>query len=78
MAALKIIVASYPESARREGSQVVDVRKDNERFISPQAQLVGAESEIIKIRQNISMLNRELEEQAFTQSLMKDIQASVN
>ena len=49
-AALKILVASYPESARREGSQVVDVRKDNEKFISPQSQLVGAESEIIEIR----------------------------
>ena len=76
--ALKIIVASYPESARREGSQVVDVRKDNEKFISPQAQLVGAESEIIEIRQKVSKLNRELEQQAFTQTLMKDIEVAMN
>ena len=54
------------------------MRKDNERFISPQAQLVGAESEIIEIRQKVSKLNRELEQQAFTQTLMKDIEASVN
>ena len=72
-AALKIIGASYPDSARREGSQVLDVRKDNERSISPQAQLVGAESEIIEIRQKVSKLNRELEQQAFTQTLMKAI-----
>ena len=49
-AALKKIVASYPDLARREGSQVVDLRKDNEKFISQQAQLVGAESDIIEIR----------------------------
>jgi len=36
-AALKIVVASHPELTRREGSQVIDVRKDNEKFISPQA-----------------------------------------
>ena len=65
-AALKKIVASYPELARREGSQVVDVRKDNEKFISPQAQLVGAESEIIEIRQKVRKLDRELEQQVFT------------
>lgn len=76
--ALKIIVASYPESARREGSQVVDVRKDNEKFISPQAQLVGAESEIIEIRQKVSKLNRELEQQAFAQTLIKDIEVAMN
>ena len=76
--ALKIIVASYPESARREGSQVLDVRKDNEKFISPQAQLVGAESEIIEIRQKVGKLNRELEQQAFTQTLMKDIEIATN
>lgn len=70
VAALKKIVASYPESARREGSQVVDVRKDNEKFMSPQAQLVGAESEIIEIRQKVQMLDRELEQQAFTQILL--------
>ena len=47
---LKIIVTSYPELAGREGSQLVDVRKDDGKFISPQAKLVGAESEIIEIR----------------------------
>lgn len=76
-AALKTVVASYPESARREGSQVVDVRKDNEKFISPQAQLVGAESEIIEIRQKIKRLDRELEQQAFTETLIGDVQTAL-
>lgn len=76
-AALKIVVASYPELARREGSQVIDVRKDNEKFISPQAQLVGAESEIIEIRQKIKKLERELEQQAFTETLLGDVQTAL-
>ena len=75
--ALKKIVASYPESARREGSQVVDVRKDNEKFISPQAQLVGAESEIIEIREKVQKLDRELEQQAFAQVVLGDIDVAL-
>ena len=76
--ALKKIVASYPELARREGSQVVDVHKDNEKFISPLAQLVGAESEIIEIRQKVQKFDRELEQQAFTQTLLGDVEAVLN
>lgn len=77
-AALKKVVAAHPELARREASQVVDVRKDNEKFMSPQAQLVGAESEMIEIRQKISKLNRELEQQVFTQSVLKDIEIALS
>ena len=77
VAAFKKIVANYPESSRREGSQVVDVRKDNEKFISPQAQLVGAESEIIETRQKVRKLDRELEQQAFTQVLLGDVEISL-
>ena len=77
-AALKKIVAIYPESARREGSQVVDVRKDNEKFISPQAQLVGAESEIIEIREKVQKVDRGLEQQAFAQVLLGDVDAALN
>ena len=75
---LKKIVASYPESARREGQQVVDVRKDNEKFMSPLAQLVGAESEIIEIREKVQKLNREIEQQAFAKAMVGDAEAAVN
>ena len=47
--ALKAIVAAYPDAARRDSQQVVDVRKDSEKFMSPMSQLVGAESEIINL-----------------------------
>ncbi|UUZ74638.1 hypothetical protein LP414_19925 [Polaromonas sp. P1(28)-13] len=71
-------MASYPESARREAQQVVDVRKDNEKFMSPQAQLVGAESEIIEIREKVQKLNREIEQQAFAKAMVGDAEAAVN
>ncbi|MHA7681452.1 hypothetical protein [Cupriavidus sp. PET2-C1] len=67
--ALKKILTDYPDAARREASQVVDVRKDNEKFMSPMAQLVGAESEIIGLREKIQRLDREADQQ----TLMKDL-----
>jgi hypothetical protein len=76
--ALKKIVASYPESARREAPQVVDVHKDNEKFMSPIAQLVGAESEIIDTQGKIQKLDREIEQQAFAKALVGDAQTVLN
>ncbi|MFJ1253088.1 hypothetical protein [Cupriavidus sp. CuC1] len=67
--ALKKVIAAYPDSARREASQVVDVRKDNEKFMSPMAQLVAAESEVITIREKIQKLDRELQQQSFMKAL---------
>ncbi|MBC7598600.1 MAG: hypothetical protein H7238_06215, partial [Polaromonas sp.] len=49
----------------------------NEKFISPQAQLVGAESEIIETRQKVRKLDRELEQQAFTQVLLGEVEAAL-
>jgi hypothetical protein len=68
--ALKAIVAAYPDAARRDSQQVVDVRKDNEKFMSPMSQLVGAESEIIDIRERLQKLDREIEQQSFVKSLV--------
>ncbi|OOG50606.1 hypothetical protein [Polaromonas sp. C04] len=75
--ALKVIVASYPEAARRESQQVVDVRKDNEKFMTPMAQLVGAESEVIGIKENLQRLDREIEQQAFAKALIAEAEAAV-
>ena len=77
VAALKKIMASYPDAARRESQQVVDVRKDNEKFMSPVAQLVGAESEMIDIRERLQRLDREMEQQAFAKALIADAQAAL-
>jgi hypothetical protein len=75
---LKTIVAAYPDAARRDSQQVVDVRKDNEKFMSPMSQLVGAESEIIDIRERLQKLEREIEQQAFVKSLVLDADTAAN
>lgn len=77
-AALKKLVASYPDSAQRESQQVVDVRKDNEKFMSPMAQLIGSESEIIDIRGNILKLDREMEQQTFAKAIVADAEVALN
>ena len=77
-AALKTIVAAYPDAARRDSQQVVDVRKDNEKFMSPMSQLVGAESEVIDIRERLQKLDREIEQQSFVKSLVLEADTAAN
>ena len=69
---LQSLLASYPDSARRDPQQVVDVRKDNEKFMSPLSQLLAAESEVISIREQIKKLDRDIEQQTFTKSLIEE------
>jgi hypothetical protein len=76
--ALKSIVAAYPDAARRDSQQVVDVRKDNEKFMSPMSQLVGAESEVIDIRERLQKLEREIEQQSFVKSLVLEADVAAN
>jgi hypothetical protein len=75
--ALKKVIAEYPEAAKRETSQVVDVRKDNEKFMSPMAQLVGAESEVISIRERMQKLDREIEQQNVMKEFVKDAESTI-
>lgn len=75
--ALKKIVAQYPETSTRDSRQVIDVRKDNEKFMSPLAQLVGAESELIEITEKTQKLNREIEQQAFAGGLLKEAELAL-
>jgi hypothetical protein len=75
--ALKKIVAQYPETSARDTRQVIDVRKDNEKFMSPLAQLVGAESELIEITEKTQKLNREIEQQAFAGGLLKEAELAL-
>jgi Isy1-like splicing family len=69
--ALKKLVASYPDATLRENRQVVDVRKDNEKFMSPMAQLVGAESQIIDIKVKLFKLTRQIEQHSFLTPLIE-------
>lgn len=75
--AFKKIAAQYPESVSRESRQIVSIQKDNEKFISPVGQLVGAESEVIEIQEKIAKLNREIEQQKFLEQIIKDAEISL-
>ena len=76
--ALKKLVASYPDSIRPETRQVIDVRKDNEKFMSPLAQLVGSESEVIDIQEKIQKIDREIEQQVFAKAIVLEAQTALS
>ena len=69
---LKSLLASYPDSTRRDPQQVVEIRKDNKKFMSPLSQLLAAESEVVSIREQIKKLDRVIEQQAFTKLLIEE------
>lgn len=75
--ALKKLVASYPDASLRENRQVVNVRKDNEKFMSPMAQLVGAESQIIDIKVKSFKLARQIEQHSFSTPLIEQAEQAV-
>lgn len=77
-AALKKIVADYPGYSHQAPSQVVDVRKDNEKFVSPMAQLIGAESEVIDVQEKIGSLDREIDQASFSKSLLADFSSTLS
>ena len=72
-AALKQLMARYPNTSIRDNQQVLDVRKDNEKFMSPLAQLVAAESEIISLQQDVRKLEREMAQYAFAKKLAAEV-----
>lgn len=74
---LKKLAASYPEASVREGRQVVDVRRDNEKFMSPVAQLVAAESQVIEIKEKSQKLDRQIGQHAFAAPLIEQTEVSL-
>jgi len=76
-AALKKMVDSHPNYGIQMPSQLVDVRRDNERFVAPAAQLVGAESEAIDLQEKIRQLDRTVEQEAFSKELLKKAVAAI-
>lgn len=61
---MKAILARYPDAARMDSRQVVSVNQSEggERYLSPLAQLVGAESAISQRRELIRRWERELKQ----------------
>jgi hypothetical protein len=56
---LKGILARYPEAGKLDSRQVVTITEGSDRFLSPLAQLVAAESSIAKLNETISRKERE-------------------
>ena len=61
---MKAMLARYPDAARMDSRQVVSVNpsEGGERYLSPLAQLVGAESAISQRRELIRRWQRELKQ----------------
>jgi hypothetical protein len=63
---MKAVLARYPDAARMDSRQVVSVNpsEGGERYLSPLAQLVGAESAISQRREMIRRSQRDLKQKA--------------
>ena len=72
--ALKKLAASYPDNQAR---QLVNVNKDNEKYMSPVSQLVAAESEIIELKEKTQKLNREISQHTFIAPLLRQAELSL-
>jgi len=56
---LKAILARYPESGKLDSRQVIAISEGSDRFLSPLAQLVAAESSIAALKETIARRERE-------------------
>lgn len=56
---LKAILARYPDASKLDSRQVVAITEGSDRFLSPLAQLVAAESSIAKLKETIGRKERE-------------------
>lgn len=57
---LRKVLTKYPELAKIDVRAMIDVRKDNEKFVSPGGQLVAAEVEMINLKETQTRLERQV------------------
>jgi LPS O-antigen subunit length determinant protein (WzzB/FepE family) len=62
---IQLIRSKYPQSTQLEERQVVSMEPEGYRYLSPVAQLVGIESKIADIQEEISTFERERKKEAF-------------
>jgi hypothetical protein len=77
---MKAILARYPDAARMDARQVVSVNaaEGGERYLSPLAQLVGAESAISQKREEISRLERRIHQRTVLAQYFQKAEALVD
>ena len=71
---MKVVLARYPDAARMDSRQLLSVSPTDsgERYLSPLAQLVGAESAISQRRESIRRWQRELKQKAVLAQFFMD------
>jgi hypothetical protein len=58
---IRTILSNYPESAKIEYRQIVSVQEGGSRFLAPVTQLVGIESTLADLRQDLAKFERDRE-----------------
>lgn len=64
--AARLIAGKYPEASKMEARQLLSTGSDNSasRYLSPMAQLVGIETEIADLKSQLTLLERDAEQNA--------------
>jgi hypothetical protein len=70
IAALQKLDAAYPQASRGDSRQVVSIADGGARYLTPVAQLVGASSEAIGIRDSISESERKIRQLTWMNSVL--------
>lgn len=73
----KKVLTTYPMAARGDSSQVINIGRENEKFLSPVVQLVAAEAEMIRARGDLEILDRESEQDDFTRLQIPELEKAV-
>jgi dsDNA-binding SOS-regulon protein len=73
---LKRVLNQYPEYAKGDARQIIDINKGNEKFIFLGTQMLGAEAEIIDIREKMAKLTREQAQNHLSEVYLKAAEAA--
>src|SRR5262249_33486762 len=69
---LEKLNAAYPQASRGDSRQVVSIADGGARYLTPVAQLVGASSEAISIRDSIRESERKIRQATWTRSVFDE------
>lgn len=77
--AARLIAGKYPEASKMEARQLLSTSSDNtaSRYLSPIAQLVGIETEIADLRSQLTLLERDAEQNALRSEFYERIDQGI-
>jgi hydroxyethylthiazole kinase-like sugar kinase family protein len=68
---LKRLLEQYPEYIKGDAKQIIDINQNNQKFIALSTQMLGAEAEIIDIRERLAKINRDQVQNELSLSFLK-------